>query len=153
MFKAGFSIWSFPVILFVAAFVLNWIWEMTQMFAYVEMREQPASKTILFCALASVGDAVLTVVGYGLGAKLWRNRAWGINYEWKPYALMSLFGAVSAVIIEIAAINLGLWSYNEAMPSVSFIKVGILPLLQLALLMPAALLITVWWYDRKKEEK
>ncbi len=103
-----------------------------------------------YCTLATVIDALVTIGSYALAARLARNRE--ISGGWKPYALMALFGAIWAVLFELAGKRLGLWSYSEMMPMVPIIKVGLLPLLQLAILMPAAMLITVWRHKHGKKE-
>jgi cytochrome c oxidase assembly factor CtaG len=54
--------------MFVAAFGLNWLWEMFQMPAFAGMAGRPWRETALVCALASVGDAVITLAVYGAGA-------------------------------------------------------------------------------------
>jgi hypothetical protein len=135
------SIWSFSVDLFAISFALNWIWEILQMFAYQVKPAEMWTHVLLFCTLATVIDGLVTIGSYVLAAKLIRN--WAIG-GWKSYALMSLFGAVWAVIFELAGKSSGLWSYSQMMPIVPIIKVGLLPLLQLTLLMPAAMAITVW---------
>ena len=136
------SIWSFAAALFAVSFGLNWIWEVLQMFAYQVKGAEMWTHILLYCTLATVIDALVTIGSYALAARIGRNQEFGSG--WKPYALMALFGAIWAVIFEYAGKRFGLWSYSELMPLVPIIKVGLLPLLQLLILLPAALLITVW---------
>ena len=46
----------------VAAFGMNWAWEMAQMSAYAEMAGRPWRETLWTCTVASLGDVVLTVL-------------------------------------------------------------------------------------------
>lgn len=132
--------------LFTFAFVLNWFWEMSQMYLYQGMSDAGFTKATLFCTIASFGDAVLTVIGYGI-TQLTLGK---IINEWKPYLLMAVFGAVFAVIIEIAATEFGLWAYKQSMPKIPFTNIGLSPLLQLVILMPTSLSLSVYWINRRK---
>lgn len=130
----------FLVVLFASAFALNWIWEMAQMYFYRGMSQVSFLETTFYCTLATFGDAVLTIAGYMVGKLLTRSHL----FLW-----MALFGAVSAVLIEFAALALGIWSYKSSMPAVPFLNIGMLPFLQLTILMPAALKIADLWEKRK----
>ncbi len=130
----------FLVSLLVAAFAMNWIWEMSQMYLYRDMSEMNFSKAMIYCTLATFVDSVLTVGAYSLGRCFSREVL---------YVFMALFGATCAMAIEFAALSLGIWSYETSMPSVPFLNIGILPLIQLSVLMPLALAIAVYWTKRK----
>jgi hypothetical protein len=147
------SIRAFYITLFVVSFGLNWIWEVAQMFFYKVKPAEMWTHILLYCTLATVIDAFVTLISYKLTTVLVRNRYRESNNEWKPYALMALFGAIWAVFFELVASEFGLWSYNERMPLVPVIKVGLSPLLQLTLLMPTALFLTKWRHKQDKEKK
>lgn len=132
---------TFSIPLFVVSFGLNWIWEIAQMFLYKVKPSEMWTHILLYCTLATVIDASVTVASYKLATVFVRNLGQERNGGWKLYALMALFGAIWAVFFELAASGFGLWSYSERMPLVPVIKVGLLPLLQLTFLMPAALFI------------
>ena len=143
------SVWKFAPALFAVSFGLNWIWEVGQMFAYSIKPEEIWQHVLFYCTLATVGDALVTIAGFGVVRIFTQNLDWSGKGRWKPYFLMSLFGAICAVFFEVFAIKLGLWKYNGLMPTVPLIEVGLLPLLQLTLLMPAALRVTVWLQRQK----
>jgi hypothetical protein len=130
--------------LFVSAFGLNWLWEMAQMSAYVEMAGRPRGETLLTCTAAAFGDALVTLAVYAAGALVTRNSRWALKGGWKVYLSAALVGALCAVVIEWVALSTARWSYTGGMPKV--LGAGLLPLLQLALLVPAAFRITLWWY-------
>ena len=48
------------------AFALNWIWEMAQMFAYAKKPADSFAETFIFCTLASIVDAVVTLAIYAI---------------------------------------------------------------------------------------
>lgn len=132
--------------LFTFAFILNWFWEMAQMYLYRGMSDVGFAKATLFCTAATFGDAALTVIGYQITRLILRGR---IN-DWKPHLLMAVFGAVFAVIIELAATEFGIWSYKQSMPKIPLFNIGLSPLLQLAILLPMAFRLSFYWTNRMK---
>jgi hypothetical protein len=140
------SLKRYLVALFVAAFALNWPWEMAQMSAYVEMAGRPWGETLLTCTAATIGDALVTFAVYAAGALVTRNSRWALKGGWRVYLSATLAGALCAVVIEWAALYAGHWSYSGGMPEV--LGVGVLPLIQLTLLVPAAFRVALWWYGR-----
>ena len=138
-------LWSFFAALVVAAFGLNWPWEMAQMPAYAEMAGRPWLETAPRCASAALGDVALTLAAYGLGALAagcWR---WGLAGSWNVYAATALLGEVLAAAFEWRSLASGRWSYAPPMPVVPALGVGLWPLLQLILLSPLSLAVAVWW--------
>ena len=80
--------------------------------------------------------------------------AFGLNWVWemaqmfayaeKPAAsaagtFLFCMGAACAVLFEWFALHLGLWSYGEQLIVVPFIGIGLLPFVQLTLLVPLAI--------------
>ena len=61
------SLWSFFAALTLSAFGLNWLWEMFQMPAYIEMVERSWAEAALPCAFAALGDVAMTFAIYGFG--------------------------------------------------------------------------------------
>lgn len=142
------SLWSFFVALFLAAFGLNWLWENIQTPAYVEMASRPRSETVPICTVATLGDVAITFVIYWIGALAAGQVRWGTTGKWNVYATAALLGGACAVGVEWKALAAGYWSYNQRMPIVPVLEVGLSPFLQLVLLVPAALAIAVWWSRR-----
>ena len=123
-------------ILSVIAFGLNWIWEIGQMFAYAAEDGDTWTKSFLFCTLASVGDAIVTIAIYVFLKFLMRSS--GAKF----YLCAAILGASCAVIFEWFAFRFGLWSYGEQMIVLPVINVGLLPFVQLTLLVPLAIWLT-----------
>jgi hypothetical protein len=128
--------------LFVAAFALNWLWEMLQMPAYGELAGRLWGEMLLTCTGAALGDATVTLSVYAAGALVTWNWRWALKGGWRVYLFAALVGALWAVGIEWAARSTMRWSYTGRMPQV--LGVGLLPLLQLTLLVPAAFRLALW---------
>ena len=117
----------------IIAFGLNWVWEMTQMFAFEIKLGNSRAEVFLFCTLAAVVDTLVTVAVYGLLAQTTtrRNR---LGF----YTSAAFLGAWCAVFFEWFARIFNLWSYNEKMLRLPLLETGLLPFLQLTLLVPLA---------------
>jgi hypothetical protein len=132
--------------LFIAAFVLNWLWEMLQMPAYGDLAGRLWSEMLLTCTVSALGDATVTLSVYAAGALVTWNWRWALKGGWRVYLFAALVGALLAVGIEWAARSTMRWSYSERMPQV--LSMGLWPLLQLTLLVPAAFRLALWWHGR-----
>ncbi len=109
---------------------------MVQMFAYIAEAGNYWTKSFLFCTLASIGDAIVTVAIYVF-----------LNSIFKPngakfYLGASVLGALGAIGFEWCAFRFGLWAYGEQMIILPFLEVGLLPFVQLTLLVPLAIWLT-----------
>jgi hypothetical protein len=135
------SVALFCATLGVSSFALNWLWEMLQMPAYVEMAGRSWAQTAGLCTRAAFGDVVLTFGVFGLGSLAAGRLRWSSDGEWNAYAAAALIGATFATVIEYHALAMGRWSYTNYMPIVPALGIGLWPLLQLTLLAPAALWI------------
>jgi hypothetical protein len=142
-------LWQFLAALAVVAFGLNWLWEMLHMPAYADMAGRSWRETAGRCAAASLGDVALTLGVYGLGALAAGRPRWGAEGGWNAYAAAGLLGAVFAAAVEWKALADGRWSYTDAMPVVPALGVGLWPLLQLAVLVPASLWVAGRWIGRR----
>lgn len=129
---------KFYLILAITAFGMNWIWEMAQMFAFEIKPEESRSQVFLFCTLASVIDAAVTIGIYVLLSRF------NLSNQILFYLSAALLGALCATFFERFAFVFELWRYNQAMPIMPLIGVGMLPFVQLTLLVPLAI-----WLARK----
>jgi hypothetical protein len=105
-------------------FVLNEIWEMAQMTAYVETAGHTWTSTIGFCTQAAAGDVVIIIGSYATGALAAGDPCWGLRSRWNIYATAAFLGLVYAVLVEHAALATGRWSYSERMPVGSVLGAG-----------------------------
>ncbi len=123
-------------VLFAVAFGLNWIWESGQMFAYRAEAGDSWTRSFLFCTLAAGADAVVTVVISGLLKSLMKPTGA------KIYFSAAVLGATCATVFELVALRFGLWAYSERMNVLPVIGAGLLPFIQLTLLVPLAIWLT-----------
>lgn len=106
------------------------------MFAFEIKPEDSFARVFLFCTLAAVIDALVTIGIYVLLMKF------NLANRKVFYLLSALFGAICAVGFELFALRFELWSYNRTMPVVPFLNVGLLPLAQLTTFVPLAIWLT-----------
>ena len=131
-----------------ASFVLNEIWEIAQMSAYVEIAGHSWASTLSLCTRATVGDVEIILGIYLAGALAAGDLAWGLRGRWNIYATAAVMGLAYAALVEHAALTAGRWSYSERMPVVSVLGAGLWPLLQMTLLPPLTFLFARWWAGR-----
>jgi hypothetical protein len=129
------------------SFVLNEIWEMAQMSAYVETTGRSWTSTLGFCTRAAVGDVGIVLGIYAAGALAAGDPGWGLRCRWNIYATAAVLGLAYAVLVE-HALAAGRWSYTERMPVVPVLGAGLWPLLQMTLLPPLTYWIARWWTGR-----
>lgn len=129
-------------------FVLNEIWEMAQMSAFVEMAGYSWTSALGFCTRAAVGDVGILSGIYAAVALAAGDLGWGLRGRWNHYVTVAVLGLTTAVLVEHAALAAGRWSYTERMPVVSVLDAGLWPLLQMTLLPPLTFLIARWWAGR-----
>jgi hypothetical protein len=147
------SLWLFLAVLCLIAFGLNWPWEMAQMPAYAETAGRSWLQTALPCTVAALGDVVLTLIVCGLGALAAGRAGWGMEGSWNVYAAAALLGGVCALAFEWHALASGRWSYDERMPVVPLLGVGLWLLLQLVLLTPVSLGAARWFVGRMSRNR
>jgi hypothetical protein len=132
------------------SFVLNEIWEMAQMSAYVETAGQSWTSTLGLCTWATIGDVGIIPGIYAAGALAAGDLFWGLRSRWNMYATAAVLGLAYAVLVEHAALADGRWSYTERMPMVSVLGAGLWPLLQMTLLPPLSFLLARCWAGRSE---
>lgn len=111
------------ILIFVIAFLLNILWENLHSFLYDNYQGGTITEFILI--RASLFDAFLILIFY-LFIHVLNIRS--------DYGVMIIFGFIVAVLIEFYALGTGRWMYNEYMPIIPFLKIGLTPTIQLAVL-------------------
>jgi hypothetical protein len=126
----GLAAGTFAVSVFV-----HFLWEMLQTFAY-EVGPLGVNWVIAYHFLATLEDAGLMVALYAAGWAIHRDSQWIARLAWKDWVWLGGIGAALAVAIEAWALARGRWAYTPWMPVIPGLRVGLLPVLQLALLPP-----------------
>ncbi len=111
-------------LVFLLSFVLNLIWENLHSFLYTGYMGGTITEFILF--RASVVDAVIIT---------FLSMPFIFVPSLKRKSLLIIFvGILIAICIELYALNTGRWAYNEYMPMIPILGVGLTPTIQLGLL-------------------
>jgi hypothetical protein len=115
------------LVTFVVGLAVNFTWEMAQSFLYEPMGTVWAATRR--CFVASPADAAILLGLLGVGLRAYRHAGRRLGS-----ASVVGLGIVLAMAIEWLALDAGRWAYNERMPLIYGLHIGIVPVLQLALL-------------------
>ena len=119
-------------VVLVIGFSLNLIWENAQAPLYRGCNG--FFRHFWTYLVASVVDALVLLLLYTLFAVFNQRLNWPLHVKLWQYGLLSLVGGLLAVWFEKRALAREHWSYTHNMTIVLILYVGVLPLLQLALL-------------------
>jgi hypothetical protein len=136
--KHNFSHAAFFAVIFAAAFLLNVAWEVGHSLLYDW--NPVISDYIPLIVLMAAKDAAWVVIFYLVAATALRDLFWVEKNNTTGFCIMALCGFVFSVAIELHAHETGRWYYNELMPVIPLLGVGLTPVLQMTLLSP----FTAW---------
>jgi len=128
------------IYLSLTAFILHVIWENAQ--APLFQGYTSFSQHFSACLFGTVGDVAITLFVYVLVALLKNDFNWIASLNKKDIAVLAVIGFLIAVGIEWRAVLFGRWAYNDAMPLLPYLKVGLSPIIQMTLLLPLSVFIT-----------
>jgi hypothetical protein len=121
---------------------------MAQAPAFTGMPEGVWAATAV-CALATLGDAVLVLLLWGIGALLFRDPRWFVAPAWATYVPVVLVAIAAQVTLEwVMVYRFHRWGYSPGHPLVPGLRVGALPTLQAALLPPLIFWLAGRWQQR-----
>ncbi len=109
------------LLVFIIAFLLNWLWENLHSFLYVSYIGGAITPFILF--RAAIFDAVIISIIIFVSEKFFNGRVFFII----------ITGLAVAIGIEIWAMQTGRWQYSDLMPIIPLLGVGLSPVFQLAI--------------------
>lgn len=115
-----------PLMIIILA--LNLIWEFSHYRLYNDLTGIPATPHLI---LASFVDVLLVFFIFLIITAKKKSSKWVNKPKEKDYFFVIIFGLVLAFFWELVNLQLGRWEYKEIMPL--FFKVGLSPLLQLAI--------------------
>jgi hypothetical protein len=118
------------------SFLLHFTWEMLQVPFFAQLPAMAHWHAILVCLQATIGDVAIALVAFGAGAWLGGQVRWFLKPSGKALAAYVSTGLVATFFLERHALAAGRWSYSELMPVIPILGVGLVPLLQWALLPP-----------------
>lgn len=119
--------------LLVFVFLVNFLWEISQMFLY---RDHTTNfwDFISVHIKASLGDVIIFFIIYLLGALIFQNKKWFLEKNIYKYFIASFLGFALAILIERYALITNRWAYNDLMPIIPILNVGLSPILQMIFL-------------------
>lgn len=128
-------------VLFCAAFLLHFVWEMWQIPFFVGMSEATHWSAVIQCTRATIGDGFIALFAYLITAITVRDLYWLYNIRLRSWTLYLAVGLVTTIILEHFATEVyGRWQYSESMPLIPIFGIGLAPFLQWLLVPP----VTLW---------
>jgi hypothetical protein len=122
---------SFFLIIAIVGFTLSFIWENLHFPLYQSYADWMVQIVFLFCAL---GDIILIFLVYFLAAALFNDLFWLTKLHFKKIVITLTISIIISLVAEKAALLLGWWQYNDQMPIISILDIGLSPFLAIALL-------------------
>lgn len=130
--------------IFVVAVIVNYPWELAQTPLYEGMGN--FRRMLWHCFAASLGDGLLVLLIFGVGWAALGRRDWYAQPGIRGYALMLAAGLAIAVAVEWVAVGIARrWTYNDRMPIVPLLGVGLAPVAQMLLLPPLVFRVVAAW--------
>ena len=123
----------------VAAFVLSFAAEAVTapLFAPAE-RGIPAGVRHFFAALL---QTIVVVLIHGRGWMVFHRPDWFVLQSGMMWAYVLIAAPLMAAVIEFMAVSSRIWSYTALMPTIAFVRIGIVPPLQTTLVAAAVFLL------------
>jgi hypothetical protein len=106
------------------------------------MKDDPFSTMLYGWVHCTFGDVILTLVSFWLVSAGNRNRRWLLELQRVNFIGFIMIGVIATVISERVNVNLlKSWTYNDLMPIIPLLKVGLIPFFQWMIIPPAVLLL------------
>ncbi len=134
MKKRKLSIYHIIFIVFIFSYLINLFWEVIHSLLY-NWSQFPLSNDVYFyipkILKATLGDAFIISIIFLINSFFRKKIEWAFSIRKNDYLVFILLGLIFAIAIEIRALMLNLWSYNEYMPTI--LGIGLTPLIQLSI--------------------
>ena len=133
-----------PAIIFLVAVFINYPWELAQAPLYAGFDN--LSTAWWHCFVASLGDGVLVLLIFAIGALVSRKQTWFERPGAKGYVLMLMSGAFIGILVEWIAVHVAQrWAYAASMPLVPGLAIGVVPVMQMLVLPPLIFYVAAIW--------
>lgn len=130
MKKQIIDFWTHASLIFVFAYLLNFLWEAIHAYTLYQGHDFHASKYVPMLLYVSFIDALLICLIFLIWFLLFKKII--KSNKIKEIIFIVLFGFLIASIIELKALLFHQWSYNNIMPTI--FGMGLSPLLQLPII-------------------
>ena len=119
------------------SFFLNFFWEVVQTYFYT-LKDSPFSKMLYGWIHCTLGDVILTIGSFWLVSAASRN----LKLNRLNFIGFIMVGVVYAVLSEWANVHLfKSWGYNQSMPIIPWVRMGLTPFLQWIVIPPIVILL------------
>ena len=118
------------------AFFLHIIWERAHVRLYSAYEHK--GDRLPITVWAALGDAVYSVTAVLFIGLLKNNFDWMPSIQMVDIVALAIIGLFIALYIEYRALTLHRWAYAVGMPVIPVLKVGLSPVLEMAILLPAS---------------
>ena len=106
------------------------------------MKDAPFNTMLYGWIHCTLGDVILTVVSFWIVSMISRSRKWFLHLSPPNFIAFIMIGVFATVISERVNVHIfKSWAYNELMPLIPWIKVGLAPFLQWMVIPTAVLLV------------
>lgn len=123
------------------SFFLNFFWEVVQTYLYT-LKDAPFSTMLYGWLHCTLGDVILALGSFWTVSLMSHNRRWFSNLNRLNFVGFITVGVIGTVFSEWANVHIfKSWSYNESMPIIPLLKVGLTPFLQWMVIPPVTILL------------
>ncbi len=124
------------------SFFLNFFWEVVQTYFYT-MKNAPFNTMLYGWVHCTLGDVILTMASFWIVSIISHERKWLLHPSPLNFIAFVMIGVVVTVISERVNVHIfKSWTYNELMPLIPLMKVGLTPFLQW-IIVPATVILLV----------
>jgi hypothetical protein len=110
------------------------------------MADLPHWLGVKACTQATIGDSGIALVAFWVTAMLARKRDWILQPRKPDIAIFITAGIVATIVLEDLATGvLARWVYDNTMPRLPVLGIGLLPLMQWLVVPPLVL-----WFTRRQ---
>jgi len=111
------------------------------------MKDAPFHTMLYGWVHCTSGDVILTLVSFWLVSIISRSRKWFLHLNGLNFVGFIMIGLIATVISERVNIHvLESWGYDEFMPVIPWLKVGLTPFLQWIIIPSVVLLLTKHYF-------
>jgi hypothetical protein len=122
-------------------FFLNFFWEVVQTYFYA-LKDFTFGTILYGWVHCTLGDVLLTLGSFWVISIFSRSRRWFLKLNRFNFIGFIIIGVIATVISELVNVHiLKSWAYNELMPIIPWLKVGLTPFLQWMIIPPIAILL------------
>ena len=123
------------------SFFLNFFWEVVQTYFYT-LKDSHFSKMLYGWFHCTFGDVILTIGSFWLVSAVSRNRKWLLKLNRLNFIGFIMVGVVYTVFSEWANVHVfKSWGYNQSLPIIPWVKMGLTPFLQWIVIPPIVILL------------